>query len=137
MVAGTPRHAVVRRLIESEVREQGASLALTPQVVHEFLHVATDPKRFAIPLPMEDAIRRISILWDADEVVRIPFSPDVLPRTLELLKEFKLGRKRILDTALAASLELAGVRRLVTFNRKDFSIFSFLEIVGLPEDHES
>lgn len=51
-------------------------------------------------------------------------------RTLEFLDSLSLGRKRILDTALAATLELAGVRRLATFNRKDFEVFPFLELVS-------
>lgn len=78
---------------------------------------------------MEEALRRIWAIWDSEEVVRVTPSPEVLPRTLELLAEFQLGRKRILDTALAVTLELAGVRRLATFNPGDFKIFEFLEIV--------
>ncbi|MFY9826832.1 MAG: hypothetical protein WAM82_36090 [Thermoanaerobaculia bacterium] len=56
----------------------------------------------------------------------------VLPRTLELMADLQLGRKRILDTALAATLELAGIRRLATFNPSDFKIFKFLEIISTP-----
>jgi predicted nucleic acid-binding protein len=40
-----------------------------------------------------------------------------------------LGRKRILDTALAATLEAARIRRLATFNGRDFEVFGFLEVV--------
>lgn len=32
---------------------------------------------------------------------------------------------QVLDTALAATLEEAGVRRLATFNRRDFEVFAF------------
>lgn len=39
------------------------------------------------------------------------------------------GRKRILDTALAATLEAAGVSRLATLNGRDSQVFGFLEIV--------
>ncbi len=35
----------------------------------------------------------------------------------------------ILDTALAATLECAGVRQLWTLNLKDFAVFSFLRVV--------
>lgn len=40
------------------------------------------------------------------------------------------GRKRVLDTVLAATLESAGVSRLATFNVDDFSVFGFLEVVS-------
>jgi len=132
VVIGSPRHVEAKQLLEAEVGERGVSLALTPLVVHEFLHVVTDPKRFEKPLAMDQALERIREIWNAEEVVRITPSPEVLPRTLELLAKHQLGRKRILDTALAVTLELAGVRRLATFNPGDFKIFEFLEPVNTP-----
>ncbi len=128
-MAGTPHHAAARRLVETEIGRSGGMLGLLPQVLHEFLHVTTDPKRFARPLTMPDAIRRARALWDAREVVHILPDATVFHRTLELLSSLSLGRKRILDTVLAATLEAAGVKRLATFNGKDFEVFPFLEVV--------
>lgn len=45
------------------------------------------------------------------------------------MQSFRLGPKRILDTALAATFRVAGVPAVATLNRSDFEIFSFLEIV--------
>jgi predicted nucleic acid-binding protein len=126
---GSPRNEWARRLFAREVQELGGSLALTPQVVHEFLHVITDSRRFEYPLSMADALRLARRLWEAGEVVRVFPTPDVVPRTLELIAALRLGRKRILDTALAATLEGAGIRRLATFNAADFAIFGFLDLV--------
>ncbi|HEY4590822.1 MAG TPA: type II toxin-antitoxin system VapC family toxin [Thermoanaerobaculia bacterium] len=134
LIEVSPRHRDARRLIEAEVRERGASIALTPQVVQEFLHIVTDPKRFKEPLTMPEAVERIWEIWDSEEVVRVLPTPEVLPRTLELMVDRQLGRKRILDTALAATLEFAGVRRLATFNPGDYKIFEFLELVDPPPD---
>lgn len=130
VMTGAARHRDAKHLIETEVREHGGSLALTPQVVHEFLHVVTDPKRFERPLSMSEALQEVWGIWDSEEVVQVLPSVEVLPRTLELLADRKLGRKRILDTALAATLDLAGIHRLATFNPADFKIFEFLEIVS-------
>jgi predicted nucleic acid-binding protein len=132
LVKVSPRHDDARRLIESEVRERGGSIAITPLVVQEFLHVVTDPKRFQEPLSMPEAIQRILGIWNSEEVVQVLPVPEVVPRTLELLAGLRLGRKRILDTALAATLEFAEVRRLATFNPGDFKIFDFLELVDPP-----
>ena len=132
LVKVAPRHADARRLIEIQVRERGGLIALTPLVVQEFLHVVTDPRRFEEPLSMPEAIQRIGEIWESEEVVRILPSSEVMPRTLELLADLRLGRKRILDTALAATLESAEVRRLATFNPGDFRIFDFLELVDSP-----
>jgi predicted nucleic acid-binding protein len=129
LIRGSPFHRRARRLVENEVRRRSGSIGLVPQVLHEFLHVATDPKRFERPLSMPQAIALARELWDAQEVVRIIPQPTVMHRTLELLSTLSLGRKRILDTVLAATLEASGVTRLATFNGGDFRIFPFLEIV--------
>jgi predicted nucleic acid-binding protein len=127
---------MARRLFETEVRG-GGSLGLTPQVVHEFLHVSTDSKRFENPLSMTEALRMARTLWNTGDVVRLLPAPETLPRTLELMETLRLGRKRILDTALAATLECAGVRRLATFNPGDFAIFGFLDLVSSPDGSPS
>lgn len=127
--AGALRHLESRRLVEREIGERGGRLALTPQVVFEFVHVVTDRRRFEEPLAMQEAGDLAGQLWRSPQVERIPASPRVVPRTLELLRIHGLGRKRILDTALAATLELAGVARLATWNAGDFASFDFLEVV--------
>ena len=126
---GAPHHHEVRQLLELEVREHGHRIALLPQVCWEFLHVVTDVRRFADPLTMEQALSRVRDLWGAPETVRLQPGPAVVHRVLELMRENKLGRKRILDTVLAATLEGAGTRRLATLNVDDFRIFTFLEVV--------
>jgi predicted nucleic acid-binding protein len=132
VMTGTPLHGSIRRLFDAEIRERGGQLALTPQVIQEFLHVSTDPRRFERPFSMAEALRVCRSLAEAKEILWIVPTREVLPRTLDLLETLKLGRKRILDTALAATLECAGVHRLATLNARDFEVFSFLEVVG-PE----
>jgi len=128
-MAGTPRHLAARKLFQQEARAGGGWLGLTPQVLQEFLHVVTDPRRFENPLDMPRALKMVHALWEAEETVRILPAVEPVPRTVELMNRFQLGRKRILDTALAATLELAGVPRLATFNPADFQVFPFLELV--------
>jgi predicted nucleic acid-binding protein len=132
MMAGSLRHAAVRELIQREVRNEEGLLGLTPQVIHEFLHVVTDPRRFEAPVPMPLALRIARALWDSEEVVQLLPSSEVLPRVFELMESLRLGRKRILDTALAATLEAAKVWRLATLNPAEFRIFPFLQIVEIP-----
>ncbi|HYN40190.1 MAG TPA: PIN domain-containing protein [Thermoanaerobaculia bacterium] len=128
LMAGSSRHAVVRSAVERELRRSGGAVALVPQTLHEVLHVATDPRRFERPLPMKEALQLVRLLWEARDVVRIQPGPQVPLRTLELMERHHLGRKRILDTALAATLEGAGIRRLATFNGDDFRLFPFIDV---------
>lgn len=129
-MAGAPWHERVVAWFRVQLRSGECRLGLTPQVVHEFLHVVTDPRRFAAPMPMADAVHRARDLWDASEVERIHPAPHTLHRTLALLHEHGLGRKRILDTALAATLQSAGVTRLATLNGSDYECFPFLEVIA-------
>ena len=45
------------------------------------------------------------------------------------LSRYQLGRKRLLDTLLAASFHQAGVKRLITNNERDFRGFGCFKIV--------
>lgn len=129
-VAGADRHAEARRLLEQELGWRGARLGLTAQVLYELMHVVSDGRRFSKPLAMESAVELAESLWNAPETERISAPPMVFARAVELLRRHRLGRKRILDTALAATLHSAGVTRLATWNRRDFELFDFLELVG-------
>ncbi len=54
-----------------------------------------------------------------------------MEQTLNWMRLYKLGRKRILDTHLAAILQSNGVRRLLTSNLADFALFDALEVIAL------
>jgi len=127
-MSGARHHRAARKLVRTEVAG-GGSIAITLQVLWEFLHVVTDTRRFEIPMTMTEALNTSSELWDAPNTERVIAGPRTAHRAFELLRALDLGRKRILDTALAATLEEAGIGRLATFNRKDFEVFEFLEIV--------
>ena len=128
VMAGSPYHEATHELLKSETRN-GNQLGLTPQVIFEFLHISTDSKTFQRPMKMEQATSVAAELWNGREIVQITPEAAVIYETLDLLDKLKLGRKRILDTALAVTLKQAGVRRLATVNQKDFEMFGFLELV--------
>ena len=129
-MAGTEHHEATLRFIERAVRDDGARLGLTPQVLNEFLHVTTDHRRFQNPMTMRQAVGRVRDLWSAPECEPVLPGVESVHRTFALLEKYNLGRKRILDTALAAVLESARVSRLVTFNGRDFEVFPFLEVIN-------
>jgi predicted nucleic acid-binding protein len=115
-------------LVNVEIRNL-RSVLLTPQVIAEFLHIITDPRRFQNPLSMTDAL-----VWIEDFLqqpgVRLPCLPNIAsPKRIGWMKQFGLGRKRILDTSLAASFHAAGCTRILTSNPDDFSVFQVFETV--------
>jgi predicted nucleic acid-binding protein len=101
----------------------GDTFSLVPQILAEFIHVVTDPRRFSSPLTQEQAIERSEIWWNAAEVVHVFPTADSTLLFLGWLEEFRLGRKRLLDTMLASTLQASGVTSILTLNRDDFAVF--------------
>ena len=63
------------------------------------------------------------------DVVQV-FPDDAAVRQfLRWLKQFSLGRKRLLDTLLAATYEQAGIRSLLTTNPADFGAFGVFSCI--------
>lgn len=115
-------HAACRGRMQ-RLLKAGDQFALTPQVLAEFIHVVTDPKRFGSPLTTEQAVERAENWWNAGEVAQVFPTADSTFLFLGWLEEYQLGRKRLLDTMLAATLQGAGVTSVLTLNSDDFSIF--------------
>jgi predicted nucleic acid-binding protein len=101
----------------------GDLIGLAPQVLAEFIHVVTDPRRFAQPLDMMAAHRLAEQWWTAREVVRVFPDDSATRQFLTWLQQFSLGRKRLLDTLLAATYKNAGIQSLLTTNPADFAVF--------------
>jgi predicted nucleic acid-binding protein len=116
--------ALLRKLLT-----EGHDFALVPQTLAEFLHVVTDPKRMPQPLSMSEAIQKAEHWWMAAEVVRVFPEGQVVRGFLGWLSHYQLGRKRLLDSMLAATFQHHGVKRLITNNVKDFKVFDCFELV--------
>jgi predicted nucleic acid-binding protein len=125
----TPEHLRAREILQRQVLETGESLALVPQVLAEFIHVVTDPKRFQRPLTIEQALEKARFWWNAREVTHVYPTAESTALFLHWLSIHALGRKRLLDTQFAATLWTAGVRRILTSNARDFSIFGVFDLI--------
>lgn len=123
-----PCHAATVKLLEAEAA-RGTEFVLAWSTAAEFLHVATDFRRFASPLQMPDAVDWLQEFIRANSVVLLEPRQADFELTLYWIKRYRLGRKRILDTQLAALLKGANILRLITSNPADFKIFGVLELV--------
>jgi predicted nucleic acid-binding protein len=127
-LADHPANTVTIAVVQAEVKS-GGRLVFPPLVINEFLHVITDARRFSPPLTMVEALDWVENFLGHPTVNLIEPTPESLRQTLRWMRQFDLGRKRILDTHLAAVLLTAGVRRLLTSNPRDFTVFGIFEIV--------
>ncbi len=118
-----PGHAEARAWLQAALAHHNQPLALAPQVLTEFVHVVTDSRRFSRPLSMETALAKAQGWWEAREVRPVYPTLDSTRLTLTWLHDHRLGRKRLLDTQLAATYHAAGVTSLLTLNFADFEVF--------------
>jgi predicted nucleic acid-binding protein len=121
-VASHEEHAHCRAQLQKLLKAED-QFALAPQVLAEFIHVVTDAKRFASPLTLELAVERAGIWWNAAEVVHALPTAESTLLFLGWLEEHHLGRKRLLDTMLASTLQGSGVTSVLTLDRDDFAVF--------------
>lgn len=128
-----PGHTAARAWLDHNMREAGMSplLAIAPQVLTEFIHVVTDPRRFSHPLAMTDAVDRAQLWWEAREVKPVFPTVESARLTLQWLRDHRLGRNRLFDTQLAATYHTAGVSRVLTSNPADFECFGLFSFVPL------
>ena len=123
-----PANVATIAAVQAET-QRGNRLVFPSLVIDEFLHVTTDARRFSPPLTMLEALDWVENFADNPAVSLLEPTPETFRQTLRWLREFNLGRKRILDTQLAAVLHTGGVRRLLTSNPADFTVFGVFEII--------
>lgn len=121
-LAEHPRHADARACL-GRLLAAGEQFVITPAIVAEFIHVVTDAKRFQTPLTMDHALTRAAFWRSAKEVFLIEADDTVLNLFERWMRQHHLGRKRILDTMLAATVHQHGARSILTLNSADFAIF--------------
>ena len=124
-----PSFERVRRYVMTQLGDADVTLIVTPLVLHEFVHVVTDPRRFEPPLTMSDALATARLYLGRSNVTCVGADEAVVIDAFDLLEQFQLGRKRIADTLLVATLARHEVRELITCNPGDFEIFDELTIV--------
>lgn len=100
----------------------GDGFALAPQVLAEFIHVVTDAKRFTAPLSVDAARDLAQKWWTAQEVTHVVPTDAAIAQFFDWHRGHGLGRKRILDTLLAATYRSAGINSLLTTDANDFAI---------------
>lgn len=124
-----PESETVRANLLSKLGDDHWQIALTAVVLHEFVHVITDQRRFNPPVPMASALALAKGYLARPNVDCLSLDDRALQLALHLLEHHRLGRKRIADTLLAATLLRHGVNSIMTCNPSDFAVFNELEVI--------
>jgi predicted nucleic acid-binding protein len=126
-VTASPDHARARAAL-ARLRSH-ESVAVTRQILREFLSVTTRPQPWAVAATLAEAtqntdgfLRRFAVLEDG---------PRVWDELMSLTRSFAFGGKQIHDANIVATMLAHGETRLLTFNGADFRRFgSLIEVVA-------
>ncbi len=122
-------HTAVRRYLTAKLESPDTRLVISPMILHELVHVITDPRRFSPAVEMSEALSVARTYLGRDNVECLSVGESAMTKALELIDRHQLGRRRISDTLFAASLIDAGVETLLTCNERDFAVFDDLTLV--------
>ena len=124
-----PGHAAAREEMERRLAA-GDTFVMAPQVVSELVHIVTDARRFEHPLGMTAALEKAQAWWEARETEHASPTPESMKQFWSWMKEHKLGRKRLLDTMLAATYFSHGVHAILSSNVRDYSTFGCFRVIS-------
>jgi toxin-antitoxin system PIN domain toxin len=128
-VPGFAQHAVARAFVQKRLARLHGTVVVTPMVLHELVHVITDPRRFDPPVTMGEALEVARRYLRRSNVECMAVDEAAVTRALELLEEHRLGRRHVADCLLAGTLLRHGVTELATYNPDDFRRFDGLHVV--------
>ena len=122
-------HAAAMEVLRDRILGRDREAALAPQVLTEFVHIATDPRRFTQPLSVDQAVGKAGFWWNAREVTRVFPEEESVAQFLAWMRGHGLGRKRLLDTLLAATYYGSGITMIATSNARDYRTFGVFELI--------
>lgn len=126
-VAGHTNHDNAVSLRDS-LLDAGHDFALAPQVLTEYIHIVTDPRRFTEPVSARTAVAQSRAWWHATEIRHVHADDNAVVLFHSWMVQHSLGRNRILDTMIASTYYSAGVRAIISSNARDYHAF-FTDVV--------
>ncbi len=119
------KHKLVSTILERLYSQQHI-LTISSQIIREFIAVATNDRIFQTPLQGGDVILKVDefqanfqVLFDTEESLRV---------LKELVCQYQISKSHIHDTNIAATVIANKLDYLWTFNEKDFTQFSNVQL---------
>lgn len=126
-----PFHEEAQRLITGAVTS-GFHLAVSDQVLREYLSVATRPANSSgLGLEAPDAARNVERF--SEFTIFLDETEPVAQRLRELVRKLRVSGKRIHDANIAATLLAHRVRFLITEDGSDFTRFGGIETLSIRQ----
>jgi predicted nucleic acid-binding protein len=128
LFAQRDEHAASLALLES-ARDRGAELAVAPQNLAEFYSVVTNPRRVSTPLSASAASAEVAKFATLPGLRLLTVPADIVSRWQALLVRYPVTGRAFYGVQLVAVMLAHAIRRIYTFDRKDFVRFTELELL--------
>lgn len=120
-VIESPLHQLALNTIQFYY-DSGTELWISRQVLREFIAVMTRPQVFSKPIPISVTTDRVRFFQAHFQVAED--GPQITKTLLTFVERFYIGGKQIHDANIVATMQVYGIRDLITHNVSDFKRFS-------------
>jgi predicted nucleic acid-binding protein len=125
--SGDRLHAVAVKSITDQI-DAGETLIITPQIAAEFWNVATRPvEHNGLGFDHEEARQELARIEGFFSV--LVESLDVYAEWKRLVVAYSVTGVQAHDARLVAAMNVYAIRRILTFNVRDFSRYKGIEII--------
>jgi len=123
-----PQHRLAHQVLQ-QAQDTRAGFCVSSQVLAEFYAAVTNPKRVSPTLKSQAALQRINEMQSLPGLAVSPLPVDVVDCWVALVRRHPVARRHIFDVQLVATMLANAVRRIYTFNVKDFEHFPEIEVI--------
>jgi predicted nucleic acid-binding protein len=117
------------RQLLSSLYDKFDYLAISPQIIREFLVVVTHPLTSEKPFSITEATHCIEKFTET--LVVLPEDDAIVEKLFQLISKYNIVGKRIHDANVVALMLSHQIHHLATANEKDFARFTEIEIIAV------
>ena len=120
-VVESPLHQLAIKAIQSYY-DIGTELWISRQILREYIAVLTRPQIFTKPVSVSVVADRIRFFQSYFQVAEE--NSQITEVLLTLIERFNVGGNQVHDANIIATMQVYGIRNLITHNISDFKRFS-------------
>lgn len=122
------QHDAASRLLD-RAQEGQCALCVSPQVLAELYATITNPRRVSSPYEPAEALDVVERLVAMRGVAVVSMPADLVQRWVALLRHRPVKGRHVFDVQIIATMLANGVKRVYTYNRRDFEPFDEIEVL--------
>ena len=97
------------------------------QNLSEFYAIVTNPKQVQNPLTSQEAKKDVEEYLFYSNIKKLSVKESTVKLAIELAEKYSITKQHIYDTQLVATLIENRVKKIITMNTDDFSVFNEIE----------